>query len=53
MRCAPSIEGKQRNYSQSKSRNLLPERDSIKEVNCFCDQNSTHKFLSAQILEEK
>ena len=30
MRCAPSIGGKQRKYSQFKSRNLLSERDSIK-----------------------
>ena len=52
MRCAPSTGGKQRNYFQSKSRNLLPERDRINVDNCLCDQNSTHNFLSAQILEE-
>ena len=53
MRCAPSIGGKQRKYSQFKSRNLLSEVDNIKEVNSFCDQNSTHNFLFANILEEK
>ena len=25
----------------------------LKEVNCFCDQNSTHNFFGARILEEK
>lgn len=53
MRCAPSIGGKQRKYSQFKSQNLLSEGNSIKEVNSFCDQNSKYDFLSAQILEEK